>query len=161
MQHVRGRVLVVIVHTFLRRIRSPILAMCAVLAVFALTNCGGGGGTSIGASPSPTPTPAPFTGKFAGSAALDAGRTGNVSLDVQNDETATGTLVITGGATTETVPLSGFVALSDGDFSLSGSSGDGLVTATVSGTLPASSSTTGILVIQIGTSFFRGTISAA
>jgi len=139
-------------------------AATAVCAVMALSACGGDGGTSESPSPTPTSTPTPgqaFTGDFAGTVALDAGRTGTVGLIVQSNAQATGTLTISGGPTPETVPLTGFVALSNGDFSLSGSSADGLVTATVSGTLPDSGGGSGILVIQIGTNIFRGTISAA
>ena len=139
-------------------------AATAVCAAIALSACGGDGGTSGAPSPTPTSTPTPgqaFTGHFAGTAALDAGRTGTVALIVQSNEQATGTLTISGGTTPETVPLTGFVALSNGDFSLNGSSADGSVTATVSGTLPDSGGGSGILVIQIGTTIFRGTISAA
>jgi hypothetical protein len=148
--------------------RRTISAVVVVLAVVALSGCGEDDGSSGVPSPSPTTTPTPsvtpgqaFTGDFAGTVALDAGRTGVVALNVQSNEQATGTLTISGGTTSETVPLTGFVALSNGDFSLSGSSADGSVTATVSGTLPGSGGGSGILVIQIGTNFFRGTISAA
>jgi hypothetical protein len=139
-------------------------AATVVYAVIALSACGGDGGSPGSPSPAPTSTPTPgaaFTGHFAGTVALDAGRTGAVALIVQSNEQATGTLTISGETTPETVLLTGFVALSNGDFSLSGSSADGSVTATVSGTLPGSGGGSGILVVQIGTNIFRGTISAA
>ena len=144
--------------------RTPLaaVALCVLLAI-QCNGCGGDGGNGP-AAPSPTPTATPgqgFTGNFAGTLALAGGRTGAVSLTVKSDATATGTLTITGGSTPETVPLSGFVALSNGDFSLSGKSADGLVTATVSGTLPAPGAGPGFLAIQVGTSIFEGTISAA
>ena len=144
--------------------RRMFFVATAVCAVIALNACGGDGGTSGSPSPTPTSTPTPgqaFTGHFTGTVALDAGRTGTVALIVQSNEQATGTLTISGGTMPETVPLTGFVALSNGDFSLSGSSADGSVTATVSGTLPDSPGGSGILVVQIGTNIFRGTISAA
>ena len=146
---------------------SATVALCALVALAALNSCGGDGSPAPPATntamptPTVTPTPGQFTGNFTGTVTLDAGRIGTVSFTVKSDETAAGTLVISGGTMPETVPLTGFVALSNGDFSLSGSSSDGSVSATVSGTLPASSAAPGILVIQIGTSFFRGTIGAA
>ncbi|HVO26826.1 MAG TPA: hypothetical protein VMW56_24715 [Candidatus Margulisiibacteriota bacterium] len=151
--------------------RMPAVAvLCAAAAVVVSSSCGGDSGNSMAPNPSatsarpPTPTPTPggvFTGNFAATVALDAGRSSAVSLTVQSDEQASGTLIVTGGTTTETVPLSGFVALSNGDFSLSGSSSDASIVATVSGTLPAPGGGSGIVVIQIGTNFFRGSISTA
>lgn len=153
-------------HTFFRQMLA-MTTICAMAVV--LISCGGDSGNSSPnpsptSAPSPTPTATPggaFTGNFAGTVALDAGRSGAVSLTVQSNEQATGTLIVSGGAATETVPLTGFVALSNGDFSLSGSSSDESIVATVSGTLPAPGEGSGILVIQIGTNFFRGSISAA
>ena len=84
-----------------------------------------------------------------------------MALSVQSNEQATGTLTISGGTTPETVPLTGFVALSNGDFSLSGSSSDGSVSATVSGTLPGPGGGPGFLGVQIGTTIFEGTINTA
>ena len=141
-------------------------AFGTVMLVAVWSGCGGDSGSSVVPPATSTPTPIAipgqaFTGNFAGTMALDSGRTGAVALNVKSDETATGTLTVTGGATPETVPLTGFVALSNGDFSLSGSSTDGLVTTTVSGTLPALSAGPGFLAIQIGTSIFEGTISAS
>lgn len=149
---------------FFGQLRSVLVGLCTVVAMMALLGCGGDEGTpgSSVALPTPTPTPGPeFTGNFAGTLPLDAGRTGAVLLSVQSNDAATGTLTISGGTTVETVPLTGFAALTSGDFSLSGSSTDRSVTATVSGTLPHSGGGSGILVIQIGTTFFRGTINAA
>ena len=139
---------------FVRRRRSAATALCAVVAAIALSGCGGSDGTT------PTSRQA-FTGNFAGTMALDSPRMGAVSLTSRSDTTATGTLTITGGTTPETVPLTGFVELVTGNFSLSGNSADGLVTATVSGTLPGLGGGSDVLVIQIGTTMFRGTIAAA
>ena len=152
--------------TLFGRMQPAVIIVGAVVAAIALSSCGGDSGTSVSPNPSPTstPTPAPgqaFTGNFAGTVALDAGRSGAVVLNVQSNDQATGTLTVSGGATTETVPLTGFAALTSGDFSLSGTSSDGLIAATVSGTLPPPGGGSNILVIQIGTNFFRGTISAA
>lgn len=144
---------------------SRTVVLCAAVGTVVMNGCGGDSGSSPGPSPTSTPTPITtpgqaFTGNFAGTVPLDSGRTGAVAMDVQSDETATGTLTITGGATPETVPLTGFVALTNGDFSLSGTSADGSVVATVSGTLPAPGAGPGFLAIQVGTNIFRGSISA-
>jgi len=105
----------------------------------------------------PTATPGDFTGNFIGAAALDAGQTATVTLAAHSDTTATGTLTISGGTAADTVvPLSGFVDLIGGSFSLNGG------TDTVSGTLPSPGGT-GFLSVQLGvnTTPFHGTIAKA
>lgn len=151
--------------TFLRPMTSAVVAL---LAVVALSGCGGDSENPGSPSPSPTKTPTPnatpgqaFTGNFAGIIALDAGRTGAVAFTVQSTAEASGTLTVTGGTTTQIVPITGFVALSNGNFSLGGRSADGSIVTTVSGTLPSPGGGAGILAIQVGTTIFEGTISAA
>ncbi len=143
---------------------SALLAGCILAVIISGSGCGGeDSGAAPAATPTPsptsTPTPGMFTGNFAGTAALGSGQTGSVALTINNDQSATGTLTITGGTTPETVPLAGFAEFVTGNFSTSGTSADSSVTATVSGTLPASSGTSDVMVIQIGTNFYQGTIS--
>ncbi len=140
----------------MKRIALWIILVTAI----AFGGCGSDGSSTPPTSPTPaiTPTPAQFTGHFVGSAALDAGQTGTVSITVNGDTTVTGTLTITGGGMPDmVVPLTGFADLIGGNFSLRGDSD------VVSGTLPASSGGTGFLAIQIGASTtpFHGTITAS
>ena len=112
-------------------------------------------------TPVPTPVPGQFSGRYTGTVALDAGRSGAVSLTVHNGQ-ATGKLTISGGTKQETVSLVGLVDELGGTFSTHGTSSDGTVVAVVSGTLPSLSAVPGYLAVQIGTTLtpFRGTISA-
>ena len=132
-----------------------------VSATMVHTSTTGSSTPPAATTPVPTPVPGQFVGKYAGTVALDAGRTGTVALSVQNGQ-ATGTLTISGGTTPETVPLTGLVDEIGGTFSTHGTSSDTTVVAVVSGTLPSAGGVSGYLAVQIGSTVtpFRGSISA-
>jgi len=152
-------------HAGRRRADGAVTLWMALLAA-VLHGCGGSSGSSGPSTPSAantptvTPTPVRFTGNYAGIVGLSGGQTGTVALVVRSDETASGTFTISGGGV---VALTGFVALSNGNFSTSGqlANASGPPTnVTVSGTLPSTSAGEGFLFVQIGTTFFSGTINA-